>query len=392
MKVILLITVFAGFALGFFFVPGAYYDGTDGLTLLGSFGHGDTTNYSALEFRFAPDTNALRSRLELRLPIMGEGTRLSAKFVSATIPRDPRKDSLTVLDTIRFPYENAKEFTVRCEQYFQAGLTTIWGIFADYRQGEYEGPYGRRRLNELDTTLTIEKTKSQYIGGGLSYIYDTRSGDWDLFDEGGYVFRIEVGGYYSPMDTIGVDYPSIDKNSAKYAGYLHVEQLTYTPASALPVEIPVLTVSIPTVITTHISLGRFILLDENKEQVPQILAFKSSDFEFFRAVQPSRLCGYGYFHLGVDFRISPITRMYTPMTALHFLAPTFIPDRRADIEFIPFIDYGKIYGARPEMQIFQWGLGLGMRFGPRLTVRFDFAHCPTMKGWTTYMMIRQPFY
>ena len=374
-------------AHAWFAVPMAYWDKYDGTTGYFALGFGDTTKYGAAEIRYAPKTKAIHSELSLDLPLMGVGTQLYGRYIKAET-YDPRKTEIILFDretTITDTREDIEEYSIRLNQKFKAGIESYWGIFVDYRQGKYFSDYKFKEFHGfMDSS---ETTEIQYMSGGINFGYDTRHGKMD--PQAGYTFNIEVGANYLLTDTLKVeaDYIGATTRAPKYTGYISIDQFVYTPMSSLPIDIPLLTVSAPTIIGLRTS-GAYCI-----DEVPQILACKASDFSMFRGVPPRKLSGYAYFILAGDIRISPITRMYTPWTLVHLLAPAHIKDIRADLEIIPSIDIGKIfYGEKGGKQFYSWGLGLGLKFTDRLTARLDIDWCPTFDNYvTTYFHIRQPF-
>ena len=373
--------VFAWFA-----VPMAYWDREHDWTAYFAVGFGDTTKYGALEIRYAYKDTTIIGDLNLDLPLFGIGTKLFAHYIKSKT-FDPRKSeifvtcgdsSVEITDT----RERIEELNVKLFQKYKADIGSFWGIFGEYNRGRYFSDYSIGDVSGF--VEQAETTEAQYVGGGLAFGYDTREGDMD--PEAGYYFSIEGGARYLLEDTSDADYVNATTKSPKVEGFIYIDQYIYTPTSALPVEIPLLTVQAPTVIAIRTS-GAY-----NTSEVPQLISVKGrDDISLFRGLPPRKLSGYAYFVLAADIRISPIVRMYTPITPLHLLMPRTIPDIRADVEIIPSIDIGKIYGANPEEQFYTWGLALGMKFTKRLTARYEILWTPKFDYTTQYFSIRQPF-
>ena len=402
----LLIIALPALALCWFFVPGAYYDADDGWTgyiALGATGEdtlkpklpyyqkkSDTTSsegtiitkYLALEARYAPESNAKRGELRFYYPLFGLSTRLEAKYTNAkTI--DPRKIEIYLPDADEpiTPKEHLEELFVRLEQRYRAGVESYWGFFADYRRGKYKSDY---RLTIDGFEEGKEQRESEYVGGGIFFGYDTRKGDMDPIT--GYAFHIELSGAYRLTDSAKADYINSTKTSSpKATGNIYVEQILYTPSTALPVEIPLLTVQAPTTMALKTAIGYY------PNEVPQILAYRANDGPLMRGLPHNRLAGNAFFIVSLDVRILPIERMYTPISLFHLIAPRLIPDIRGDLEVLMFTDIGKFWGANPEKQVYSWGGGLGMKLSKRLTVRAEFAWNSTFNKWSTYFFIRPPF-
>ena len=360
----------------------AYWDNQDSLTAYFAVGFGDTTKYGAAELRYAPNSEALRMESTILLPF-AEGTEIHARYIDATT-NDPRKPSIYLADedtTLTDITEKVREYSVRLSQNWQAGIETKWGLFANYYSGKYFSDY---TLSEYGGWTEIpETTESEYVGGGISFGYDGRNGSFD--PQKGYVFHIEVGANYLLQDTLDADYVDAATRTAKTVGFLYIEQNTYTPASALPIQIPLLTVQAPTILATKTAAAY------QTSKVSQLIGYRSGDFELFRGLPHRELSGYAFYILSIDFRISPVKRMYTPVSLLHFVAPRIIPDSRADIELTPFFDFGKIYGANPEKSFFSTGCGIALKFSETLITRFDLQYCTTFSNFTTYFSIRHPF-
>ncbi len=369
-----------------FLVPMVYWDSMDSLTIYGGLGFGDTTKYVAAELRYAPDSKAMRGELTIDLPIFGEGTNVYAKYVDATT-NDPRKPEVSkVIEedstvTITDVTEDIQELHVRFDQRYKAGIETLWGIYGDYRTGKYLSDYslgeGSGWVEEPETT------EATYVGGGITFGYDGRFGSLD--PEAGYVFYIEVGAHYLLDDTSEADYSDITTETPKVVGSIFVEQYIYTPASALPVDIPLLTVQAPTTMAIRTTACY------HTSKAPQVLAWKAGDFYLFRGVPQRELSGFAFYLLSLDFRIVPVTNLYTPASLLHFIAPHTIPDTRGDLEITPFVDIGKIFGAEDEKQFYSFGGGIAFRISKSLITRFDVVYCSTFSNFTTYFSIRHPF-
>ncbi len=382
MRALALCAFLCGAAFAWFFVPGAFWDYHDGWTAYAALGFSDSLEYCAAEGMYAPESGALRGQLTLEMPLVGVSTKVVAKFIDAET-QDPRKPEIYLADqetTISQPIERVSELRVRLDQRYRAGIESVWGFFVDFRSGTYTSDYS---LGDEGWVASPETTRARYISFGVSYGYDSRGGDWD--PESGYLFNIEVGGSYLLTDSAEADYVDGTTPAPRLAGFVYIDQFVYTPTSALPVEIPLLTVQAPTVIAVRTSGAYYT------HEVPQLISWKASDFELFRGVPHRKLAGYAFFIVAADIRISPIARMYTPVTLLHLLAPRTIPDIRADVEIIPSIDIGKIYGAQPEEQFYTWGIALGLKFSKKLTARFGFAWSPKFDCSTTYFSIRHPF-
>ena len=387
-KVVILTVIFGIISSAFcwFLVPMAYWDSEDSLTTYFALGFGDTTKYGAAEVRYAPSSEALRAELTIRLPF-AKGTEFHSKYIDATT-NDPRKYSIfipgedTLSDTTLTDItEKVREYSIRLEQDWQAGIETKWGLFATYSSGKYFSDY---TLSDYGGwSEKPETTEATYVGGGISFGYDSRNGNLD--PDKGYVFHIEAGADYLLQDTLDADYVDAATHTSKVVGFAYVEQRTYTPASALPVQIPLLTVQAPTILATKMAIGY------RTSDVAQLIGYRSGDFQLFRGLPHRNLSGNKFYLLSLDFRISPVKRMYTPMTVLHLIAPGIISDSRADIEFTPFFDFGKIYGANPEKTFFSTGGGIALKFSKTLITRFDFQYCPTFDNFTTYFAIRHPF-
>ncbi len=411
-KTVLFIILIPLLSSALFLVPGAYYDQDDEWTYFVGLGFtgdierypkhafyrmkGDTTagepiilnKYITGEMRYAPETEAIRGELHFDVPLFGIGTKLWARYTDANTA-DPRKINIFPTDTVEMensisPDQKVNELLVRLDQRYKAGIQTYWGIFGEYRQAKYESEYS---ITSIGFEKESEKKQSEYVGGGLFFGYDTRNGDMDPYDQS-LSFYIEISGSYLLTDSADADYIVSEndiKEAPKGAVKFYIEQLLFTPTTSLPIEIPLLTVQAPTVIALKTAIGYYPM------DVPQLIAFRGNDGPLFRGLRQNSLAGNSFFILSMDFRISPVERMYTPVTLLHLIAPRLIPDTRADVQIIMFSDIGKYWGANPEKQLYTWGVGLGMKFSKRLSTRVEFAWNSTQDTWTTYFFIRPPF-
>ncbi len=386
MTVLLSFTILPSLVFGWFAVPMAYWDRDYHWTAYFAAGFGDSTKYGAAEMRYGYEDTTFIADINLDLPLFGIGTEFSTHYIRANT-YDPRKSEIIVMTgdssmTIDNPRETVEEISVRLNQKYKADIGSFWSIFGEYHSGKYHSDY---KIGETSGFVEQpETTEAQYVGGGLSFGYDTRAGDMD--PEAGYYFAIRGGAHYLLEDTSEADYVNATTNAPKVVGFIFIDQYVYTPTSALPVEIPLLTVQAPTVIGLRTSGAYWT------SEVPQLISIKGrDDVSLFRGLPPRKLSGYAYFILAADIRISPIVRMYTPITPFHLLMPRTIPDIRADVEIIPSVDIGKIYGAQPEEQFYTWGLGLGMKFTKRLTARYEVLWTPAFDYTTQYFSIRHPF-
>ncbi len=368
---------------GWFFVPMAYYDGQDSLTFYGAFGFGDTTKYLAAEIRYAPASEAMRGEFTLKLPWWGEGTFVNFRYVDATTP-DPRKPSVYLASqdtTLEDITEKVEEKTFRFEQAYKAGISSRWGLYAYAVDGKYMSDYKLSLTGGWEETL--ETTRATYVGAGIFFGHDGPNGNLDPTE--GYYFDIRAGATYLLQDTLEADYVDATTHSAKLGLDLFVEQRVYVSTDNIPVSIPLLTAHAPTVMAVRTAVGY------KGTKFAQGGAFRAGNFDFFRGVPPRKLSGYAFYLLAIDFRICPVKRMYTPVTVLHKLFPSLIPDARADIEITPFVDIGRIYGSAVDKQIYSYGGGLALKFSDVFMPRFDVAYCPEFGYFTTYFSIRHPF-
>ncbi|MCD6531873.1 hypothetical protein J7K99_05490 [bacterium] len=366
-----------------FLVPMAYYDGQDSLTIYGALGFGDTTKYCAAELRYAPPSEALRAELTLRLPLVGEGTLINARYTKVTTP-DPRKPSIYLADedtTLEDLTEQVEEKYVKLSQSYKAGVSSDWGIYLKLADGQYISDYTLSESGGWEQSP--ETTRATYISGGLWYGHDDRGGSFD--PQKGYYFNISVGGTYLVQDTLDADYVDATTHSGKLGLDLFVEQRVYVSTDNLPIQIPLLTAHAPTVMAVRTAVGY------QGVKFAQGGAFRAGDLDFFRGVPPRKLAGYAFYLLAIDFRICPVKRMYTPITILHKIAPSLVPDARADIQITPFVDIGRIYGSAVDKQTYSYGGGLALKFSEVLIPRFDVAYCPQFGHFTTYFSIRHPF-